>query len=243
VSFYGGSAGYYAAGRMPYPPGLVHAFALDGTERLLDIGCGPGSLTLLLAPHVREAVGIDADAEMIAAAPPVPNVRWIHMRAEDLPGDLGDFDVVTFAQSFHWMDQAKVARAVRAMADRLVLVSATTHRGDDSTDPLPHPRPPHDDIAALIERYVGPPERVGVPWEDDLLRAAGFSGPRHVEVDAGGVVTRTADEIVAAVFSLSYASPRRFGDRRDAFEAELRELLAGGPFAERRRAIGLAIWN
>lgn len=243
MSFYGGSADYYAIGRMPYPPGLADAFELNGTERLLDVGCGPGSLTLLLAPHVSEAVGIDADAEMIAAAPSVPNVRWVHMRAEDLPGDLGRFDLVTFAQSFHWMDQAKVARAVRAMADTLVLVSATTHRGDDSTDPLPHPRPPHDAIAALIKRYAGPPERVGIPWEDDMLREAGFTGPRHVEVDAGGVVTRTADELVAATFSLSYASPRRFGARRAAFEAELRDLLAAGPFSERRRAIGLAIWT
>jgi len=29
---------------------LVEALALDGLGRLLDVGCGPGSLTLLLAP-------------------------------------------------------------------------------------------------------------------------------------------------------------------------------------------------
>jgi SAM-dependent methyltransferase len=243
VSLFGGSADYYATGRMPYPPALADAFELDGNERLLDVGCGPGSLTILLAPHVREAVGIDADGEMIAAAPPVPNVGWVQMRAEELPGDLGRFDLVTFAQSFHWMDQARVARAVRAMADSLVLVSATTHRGDDGTDPLPHPRPPHDDITALIHRYVGPPERAGTPWEDDTLREAGFTRSRQVEIDAGGVVTRTADEIVAVTFSLSYANPRRFAERRAEFEAELRDLLKGGPFSERRRAIGLDFWT
>jgi cyclopropane fatty-acyl-phospholipid synthase-like methyltransferase len=39
---------------MPYPDSLARAISgelsLDGSGRLLDVGCGPGSLTLLLAP-------------------------------------------------------------------------------------------------------------------------------------------------------------------------------------------------
>ena len=58
-SLYAGSAAHYAAGRMPYPSRLAEvvrdAVGLDGTGRLLDVGCGPGSLTLLLAPYVRSA--------------------------------------------------------------------------------------------------------------------------------------------------------------------------------------------
>lgn len=65
-SLYAGSARYYAVGRVAYPvrlaEELVAALPLDGSEVLLDIGCGPGSLTLLLAPHVAEAIGVDADA-------------------------------------------------------------------------------------------------------------------------------------------------------------------------------------
>lgn len=53
-SLYAGSAAYYARGRVPYPPELATLLAaelgLDGSGRLLDVGCGPGSLTLLLAP-------------------------------------------------------------------------------------------------------------------------------------------------------------------------------------------------
>jgi SAM-dependent methyltransferase len=246
-----GSAEYYPVGRMPYPPTLADALPLDGACRLLDVGCGPGSLTLLLAPRVRSAVGIDADPEMLAEAARqarragIGNVEWRHLRAEELPAGLGRFDLVTFAQSFHWVDQPAVAATVRGMLEpggAMVLVGATTHRGDDSDDPLPYPRPPHDAIAELIVSFVGPPLR-GTPWAPDVMRAAGFSGPETIDVDAGGVVTRTPDEIVASVFSLSYATPYKLGAGRERFEAELRALLTEPLYAERRREITLEVWR
>jgi SAM-dependent methyltransferase len=64
-TLYAGSAGYYAAGRLPYPPELPDVLrrelGLDGTGRLLDVGCGPGSLTLLLARLFAAVVGVEAD--------------------------------------------------------------------------------------------------------------------------------------------------------------------------------------
>ena len=57
---------------MAYPPELAERLTelleLDGTGRLLDVGCGPGSLTLLLADRFASAVGVDADAGMLAEA-------------------------------------------------------------------------------------------------------------------------------------------------------------------------------
>jgi SAM-dependent methyltransferase len=255
TNLYAGSAGHYPIGRMPYPPAIADVLGLEGSERLLDVGCGPGSLTLVLAPRLRAAVGVDADAGMLAEAARqaaragAANITWRRLRAEELPADLGRFDLVTFAQSFHWMDHARVAAAVRTMlapGGRCVLVGATTHRGDASDDRLPHPRPPHEAIAALVESYVGPALK-GTPWQDDDIRAAGFTGPERIEVDAGGVVTRSADEIVASVFSLSYAAPERFGAALPRFEADLRALLAAtspaGAFSERRREIALDVWR
>ena len=69
---YSGAARYYTQGRMAYPPELAERLTellgLDGTGRLLDVGCGPGSLTLLLADRFASAVGVDADAGMLAEA-------------------------------------------------------------------------------------------------------------------------------------------------------------------------------
>src|SRR6185312_12785956 len=85
-TLYAGSAEYYARGRAAYPPELAAAIVteagLDGSGRLLDVGCGPGSLTLLLAGSFEEAVGLDADEAMLgeanrlAAAAGIRNCRW-----------------------------------------------------------------------------------------------------------------------------------------------------------------------
>lgn len=267
-TLYEGSAAYYAAGRLPYPPEVAEALqrelALDGTQRLLDIGCGPGSLTLLLAPCVRTAVAIDADADMIAVARieaarrRVTSVEWRHMRAEELPADLGRFGLVTFAQSFHWLDRSRVAAAVRGMLEAdgtCVHVQATTHRGDASVDRLSHPRPPHRRITELVASYLGSTRRAGrgsLPAgtpsaEDEVFRAAGFHGPQRVEIGTAREVTRTADEVVAAVFSLSSAAPHLFGSRLRDFERDLRALLgetaSDGVYAERSCDTALDIWR
>src|SRR4051794_727634 len=118
-----GAAPHYVAGRLPYAPGLADAFAtalgLDGTGRLLDVGCGPGIIAARLAHLFDEVVGLDPDPGMLAESRRlgVANARWVQARAEDLPAGLGSFRAVTFAASFHWMDRPLVARTVKAMLD------------------------------------------------------------------------------------------------------------------------------
>jgi SAM-dependent methyltransferase len=265
-ALYAGAAAHYAAGRAAYPPELADRLAaelgLDGTGRLLDVGCGPGSLTLLLAPHFAAATGVDADAGMLAeaarlaAAAGITTVEWRRLRAEELPADLGPYDVVTFAQSFHWMDRPPVAAAVRGMlapGGACVHVHATTHQGVDADRPLPHPEPPRAAVAALVRRYLGPQRPGwGVPpggpgGETEIYRAAGFTGPRRIELP-GRVLDRTVDQVVAAVLSVSGSAPHLFGDRLPAFEADLRALLAGhagpgGVFSQQMREIAVDVWR
>ncbi|MDT7800292.1 MAG: hypothetical protein QOI78_3725 [Actinomycetota bacterium] len=262
-SLYSGSAAYYARGRVAYPPALAEALsaelALDGSGRLLDVGCGPGSLTLLLAGGFEEAVGLDADPDMLAEAARLASeagirtCRWLHRRAEDLPAGLGGFRLVTFAQSFHWLDRPRVAAAVRGMlaaGGACAHVHATTHQGADTGDLAP----PHAAITDLVRRYLGPVRRAGqgvlpdgtASGEAEIYRAAGFRGPRRLEVP-GPVVTRDVDDVVAAVFSLSGSAPHLFGNRRERFETELRELLheasPDGTFSERLREIAVDVWR
>src|SRR6516162_4074887 len=122
-----GAAAYYRQGRKPYAPALARALAehlgLDGQGRLLDVGCGPGTVALFFAHLFQCVVGIDSDPGMVAeakqaaAAQRVFTATWVQMRAEELPAALGAFRVVTFGQSFHWMERARVAANVRHMLD------------------------------------------------------------------------------------------------------------------------------
>src|SRR5439155_9452612 len=115
-------------------------------------------------------VGIDADDAMIeeaqrqAAAHGVGNAEWLVLRAEELPAGLGSFRVATFAQSFHWMDRPRVARIVFGMlvpGGAWVHVRATTHQGVPTSERLPGPAPPRDEITELVQRYLGPVRRAG----------------------------------------------------------------------------------
>jgi SAM-dependent methyltransferase len=234
-TLYEGSAEFYARGRMPYPQALADVLrdelGLDGTGRLLDVGCGPGKLTVVLAPLFAEVIGIDADAAMVAEATQraPANATFRQLRAEELPADLGMFHVIAFAQSFHWMQQMEVATIVRTMLQRggaFVSLGATTHEGDGSV--------PREAMKELVRSYLGPTRRAGQSaimdegpvWNAPAaLHAAGFGEPREVHVPAGQIYERSEDDIVASVFSQSWSAPHLFGERLGEFERDLRALL------------------
>ena len=69
-TIYLGSAAHYRYGRPAYSPELeavlTQEAGLDGNGRLLDVGCGPGVLTVRLAHLFAQAVGLDPDADMLA---------------------------------------------------------------------------------------------------------------------------------------------------------------------------------
>jgi SAM-dependent methyltransferase len=250
-TLYAGSAEYYARGRMPYPQALADALrdelGLDGSGRLLDVGCGPGPLTHLLAPLFADAVGVDADPDMVRVAErgAAANERFVHLRAEELPAGLGTFRVVTLAQSFHWFASDDVARTLHEMLQldgTLVFVGATTHEGDGNV--------PRAEIAELVERWLGPEKRAGrglrVFGEEprNVLDRAGVRNRRDIEVERDEAYSRSEDDVVASVFSQSFSAPHLFGDRLAEFETELRALLRGrGPFVERPRSITLTLWD
>ena len=264
---YAGSARHYRLGRVAYPPELGSVIAdgagLAGTSTAVDVGCGPGALTLLLARHSGRVIGVDpdpgmlAEAERSADAVGATNVTWLRMPAEDLPADICGVTAVTFAQSFHWMDRPRVAAAARQMlapGGALAQVHATTHRGVDTDEPLGHPQPPWTDIDALVRRYLGPERRAGgrvfadgfPGGEDVVFREAGFRGPTRVELPARRL-DRTTEEIVHTVYSLSSSAPHLFGDRLPDFDSDLNRLVDAdadqGKFTEMMRAIAVDFWH
>jgi SAM-dependent methyltransferase len=80
-------------------------------ERILDLGCGDGTLTLQIAARGAHVVGVDASADMVAAA----KARGVDARlgrAESLPF-AREFDGVFSNAVLHWIQDADaVAQSV-----------------------------------------------------------------------------------------------------------------------------------
>jgi SAM-dependent methyltransferase len=265
ATLFAGSATYYERGRLPYAPGLAdalaHGLGLDGRGRLLDVGCGPGTVMLGLARLFAEVVGLDSDADMIeqgrrrASERGVHNARWTHGRAEDLPDALGMFRVVCFAASFHWMDRPLVATSVRDMLEPGgTVVHVDNHHQDNLAPDGQLPAPPREGIAALRRAYLGADRRAGQgirntsPGDEAaVFVAAGFTGPQIIVVPDGRSVIRSSDDLVAETFSMSSTAPHLFGDRLPDFEADLRRLFRAtspkGTFYERLPDNELKIWR
>jgi SAM-dependent methyltransferase len=241
-----GAAAHYRYGRPPYSPRLeavlTEELDLDGSGRLLDGGCGPGILTVRLAHLFEEAVGLDPDAAMLAEGRRVAdergiaNIRWVQAVAEDLPEAApGPYRLITFGQSFHWTDEARVAEALYDMLEPDGALALIVHTVEDRPmPPSPGPPPiPHAEIKALVEKYLGSIRRAGQGvspvrdhrFEDVLVRTR-FGAPRSIFVPGIPDLLRDSESVLSGYFSLSSSAPHLFGDRAEDFAGEVRELLA-----------------
>ncbi len=245
-TIYLGAAAHYRSGRPAYAPELeavlTRELGLDGSGRLLDAGCGPGVLTVRLAHLFGPVVGLDPDAGMLAEGAHaadergITNIRWVRGLAEDLPAVApGPYRLVTFGQSFHWTDEQRVAETVYDLLEpggALALIVHTVAGRPRPPDPGV-PAIPHDEIRALVAKYLGSNRRVGQGispqrshrFEDVLIRTR-FGAPQQLFVPGLPDLLRDSESVLSGYLSLASSAPHLYGDRLDDFAAEVRALLA-----------------
>ena len=108
----------YARYRPTYPPALAAFLAglAPDSERAVDVGCGTGQLSVLLADHFAAVDACDVSEEQVANARPHPKVRYRLAPAEALPVDAACASLVTAAQAAHWFDLPAFYEEVRRIA-------------------------------------------------------------------------------------------------------------------------------
>ena len=92
---------------------------------VLDVGCGTGVTTAILADVYQKVYGIDPSIEMLSCATEDDEHRsltWVHGISEQLPFLSHAIDLITAAQAFHWFDgEAFLAEAKRVLRPRGLL--------------------------------------------------------------------------------------------------------------------------
>ncbi len=85
---------------------LIAGLELRGDERILDLGCGDGTVSTRLAERVPRGsvLGIDASAGMINAAQPLarPNLRFVLQDIYTMDFE-GGFDLIFSNAALHWL--------------------------------------------------------------------------------------------------------------------------------------------
>ncbi len=256
-SLFAGTARYYARYKVPYPEELFRdiadEFSLDGKGRLLDLGCGPGTVALRLHDLFEEVVGIDPDPAMIEEADRrcdaigATNVHWVCMPAEGISGKLAPVRLVTLGSSLHWMNQELVLRTSHALLsdDGGIAIFGMPGMWDG-------PEPWQQEATRIVKRWLGDQRRAGrgtftSPEErwGQVLERSPFVRVKQREYRFDHVWT--VDTIIGFLYSTSFAARPLFGDSCDAFEEDLRsalqQLSPKGIFHEKVLAESLLAWK
>jgi SAM-dependent methyltransferase len=248
VGRYDSTVPFYARYREPYPASFFREVArrqgLDGNQRLIDIGCGPGLLAVGFAPYVRSCVGVDVETEMLAAARVEAaragmRLELIQARIEDLPADIGTFDAVTIGRALHWFDRDEALAVLERIVAENGWIAICGTRA----------------FGAAIHDWGGKFHEVRRAWSSDpeesryhidfeeWFRGSRFHKKEDVEVVESHQVT--IPDLIGRALSISTTSPEFLGDRRPAFEAALREALeplaTGGVFDEQITAVAMIL--
>ena len=141
---------YLAYGDLRMRPGLdlLARVPVETPDRVVDLGCGPGTLTLALARRwpTAEVAGIDTSEEMLADAV----ARDTDRRVSWMPGDLASWtaahrvDVIYSNAALHWVDDHP--RVLTHWLGQLTPGGALAFQVPDNFD-----APSHEVVAEVVD--------------------------------------------------------------------------------------------
>jgi ubiquinone/menaquinone biosynthesis C-methylase UbiE len=134
---------------------LVNVVAPASGEWALDVACGTGAVTRLVAKYVASSgrvIGLDVDAAMLTVGRTVvlhPNVVWLNAEASRLPFERGAFDLVFCQQGLQFFsDRLQALREMRRVLRSGGRLGISCWRSAEDS-------PPYAAIQRALERRLG----------------------------------------------------------------------------------------
>jgi SAM-dependent methyltransferase len=179
---FGAAANEYDRHRPEYPTRLIDDLVASGAENALDVGAGTGIASHQLASRGVDVLALEPDPRMaeVAAGKGIPT-QIAKFEEWDAAGQT--FDLVMFAQSFHWVDPDVALAKVRRLLTGRGLLALAWNR-------LFPVAPSRSDFAPIYREYMEPGSplvtetptapALDVGGLDDVLDNAGFTIRHHV---------------------------------------------------------------
>jgi SAM-dependent methyltransferase len=181
---FGAAARAYDQYRPRYPAQLIDDLVAPRIDTALDVGAGTGISSRQLADRGVDVLALEPDPRMAEIAAE-KGIRTQLAKFEDWDATGHTFDLVLFAQSFHWVDPDVALPKVRRILSQRGRLALAWNR-------LFPVDPSRDDFAPIYRDYMEPGAPPATPAPtggaapgldigrvDDMLEDAGFALARR----------------------------------------------------------------
>lgn len=219
---------YGVRGLRRYMPSLPAL--LSPGQRVLDVGCGPGSITLDVAMVIEpgEVVGVDAEESSVLKATAaaverhIANAKFIVGNVYELPFETDRFDLVYAHRVLQWLREPE--RAVRQMMKVTKDGGVVAVQDQDAGTTVAHPAMPN------FLKWIRAREFFNTIPEADVYGRAHFGRQLYAVAVAAGL----QDVKVEPYVTVACADPEEL---KSTFESMTRRVHLDGPWEKMNRRL------
>jgi ubiquinone/menaquinone biosynthesis C-methylase UbiE len=227
-----GTSTYYSKYRFPYNKNMIDIIIktvnIEQNDRLLDLACGPGRITIPLSKYFKEVHAIDWENEMIDEGKKlsnelkIENIIWTNGRAEECYFDPETLKMITIGDAFHRMDQIAILQNSYKMLIKggylALIFSDTVTIGNYEWQ---------KELRKILSLYKRPNNENYYnasikPW-DILLKETGFID--ILSDNYSEIITLNIEEIIGYLYSMSVYTKNVIGEKYELFENSIKEKL------------------